>query len=134
MEAAVGGLNRCTDSPQILSNVCGTDPAFSSLAVTERRHGHFVQQFLALCIGAVDHRRCLGFLRQVFGKKTPLRLPIGIHIPVEIEVILAQIRKYADIDETVRDPKQVDGMRGDFKDGVGDAGGRHFGQNALQIR
>ena len=111
---AVRCLDRCADTVQVLTNVYWVNVIFGGFAVTERGCGDFFQEFLSLFIRPVDYRRCLGFFRQVFGKKTFFALPVSFHIAVKIEVILAQVGKHAHVQKTVGNPVQIDGVGRDL--------------------
>ena len=67
------------------------------------------------------------------GKKTFLGLEVVVHCPVIIEVILGEVCEDSQIEGAVVDPPEVEGVRRDLGDDMGDSVIRHFPEDPLHL-
>ena len=99
--------------------------------------GQLRRQLAAVGAFDVDHGggpAGLRSRRQVGREEPLLGGPIGLHVAMEIEMVLAQVGEDGRVQPAAVDPGEIDGVRGRLDDGMRHARRAHIGQHALQVQ
>ena len=98
--------------------------------VADRGDVRRIAEEAAVCVIEVDDR-AVGLVRS---EQLCLRVEVGGHVAVVVEMVLAQVREDRHREVGAIDPMEVERMRGDFHGHGLAPGSQHLGQCGLELR